>query len=54
MTWYVEDELNTRGHDPDSELYVFLLTSHMHRHGELFEVFQEVNWCFTAQEYCLR
>ena len=41
MTWYVEDELRIRGHDPDSELYVFLLTSHMHRHGELFEIFQE-------------
>ncbi len=41
MTWYVEDEITTRGHDPDSELYVFLLTSHMHRHGELFEIFQK-------------
>ena len=40
LTWYVEDELERRGHDPDSELYVFLLTSHMHRHGELFEIFQ--------------
>lgn len=41
LTWYVEDELSARGHDPDSELYVFLLTSHMHRHGELFEIFQK-------------
>lgn len=41
MTWYVEDELAIREHDPDTELYVFLLTSHMHRHGELFEIFQK-------------
>lgn len=40
MTWYIEDELERRGHDPSAELSVFLLTSHMHRHGELFEVFQ--------------
>ena len=40
MTWYIEDELERRGHDPSTELQVFLLTSHMHRHGELFEVFQ--------------
>ncbi|MCG9128372.1 hypothetical protein JT359_12295 [Candidatus Poribacteria bacterium] len=41
LTWYVEDEIVTRGHDSDAELYVFLLTSHMHRHGELFEIFQK-------------
>ncbi len=41
LTWYVEDELERRGHDPDTELHVFLLTSHMHRHGELFEIFQD-------------
>ncbi len=40
MTWYVEDELERRGHESDTELNVFLLTSHMHRHGELFEIFQ--------------
>ena len=40
MTWYVEDELERRGHDPETALNVFLLTSHMHRHGELFEIFQ--------------
>ena len=40
LTWYVEDELERRGHTPDTELNVFLITSHMHRHGELFEVFQ--------------
>ncbi len=40
MTWYVEDELERRGHDPNTALNVFLLTSHMHRHGELFEIFQ--------------
>ena len=40
MAWYVEDELERRGHDPSTELTVFLLSSHMHRHGELFEIFQ--------------
>lgn len=40
MTWYIEDELERRGHDPGTELSVFLLTSHMHRHGELFEINQ--------------
>ena len=40
MTWYVEDELERRGHNPETELNVFLLTSHMHRHGELFEINQ--------------
>ena len=40
LTWYVEDELDRRGHDPSAALNVFLLTSHMHRHGELFEIFQ--------------
>ena len=40
MTWYVEDELERRGHDPSTALNIFLLTSHMHRHGELFEIFQ--------------
>ena len=40
LTWYIEDELDRRGHDPSTELTVFLLTSHMHRHGELFEINQ--------------
>ncbi len=40
LTWYVEDELNRREHDPNTEINVFLLSSHMHRHGELFEIFQ--------------
>jgi len=39
-TWYVDDELDRRGHDPNAALNVFLLSSHMHRHGELFEIFQ--------------
>ena len=44
QTWYIggeDGELDKRGHDPDAVLNVFLLTSHMHRHGELFEVFQK-------------
>ena len=40
-TWYVEDELKKRDHDPNTEISVFLLSSHMHRHGELFEIFQK-------------
>ena len=40
MTQLVKDELERRGHDPDATMSVFLLTSHMHRHGELFEIFQ--------------
>ena len=40
MSWYVEDELERRGHDAGTALNVFLLSSHMHRHGELFEIFQ--------------
>lgn len=41
MTWYVEDELELRKHAPGTSLNVFLLTSHMHRHGEFFEIFQQ-------------
>ena len=41
MTWYIEDELQQRGYAPDATLNVMMLTSHMHRHGELFEIFQE-------------
>ena len=37
---YVEDQLEARGHDADTPLNVFLLSSHMHRHGELFEITQ--------------
>ncbi len=40
MDMFVEDELERRGHTPDTKLNVFLLTSHMHRHGELFEINQ--------------
>ena len=38
MDWLIEDELERRGHAPDTAVNVFLLTSHMHRHGELFEI----------------
>ena len=41
-TWHIGGkggELQSRGHDPDAVLNVFLLSSHMHRHGELFEIF---------------
>ena len=35
---YVRDELARRGFAPDTVLNVVMLTSHMHRHGELFEI----------------
>lgn len=41
MTQLVKDELGRRGHAPEATMSVFLLTSHMHRHGELFEIFQK-------------
>ena len=40
--WYIGGEggeLDSREHDSDAVLNVFLLSSHMHRHGELFEIF---------------
>ncbi len=37
---YIQDELEIRGHASAEALNVFLLSSHMHRHGELFEIFQ--------------
>ncbi len=38
MDWYVEDELHLRGAPSDAVLNIITLTSHMHRHGELFEI----------------
>ena len=38
MDWYVEDELQLRGAPSDAILNIITLTSHMHRHGELFEI----------------
>ena len=38
MDWYVEDELLLRGAPPDAVMNIIMLTSHMHRHGELFEI----------------
>ena len=40
MDWYIEDELEHRGAAPDAVLNIMMLTSHMHRHGELFEINQ--------------
>lgn len=40
MDWYIEDELHLRGTAPDAVLNIMMLTSHMHRHGELFEIMQ--------------
>ena len=40
LDWYVEDELVRIGEPPNTPLNVMMLTSHMHRHGELFEITQ--------------
>ena len=36
----VSAEIERRGYEPDTVLNLLMITSHMHRHGELFEVFQ--------------
>ena len=41
MDWYIADEMELQGIDPGTALNVMALTSHMHRHGELFEIFQK-------------
>ena len=38
MDWYIEDELTRQGIAPGTALNILMLTSHMHRHGELFEI----------------
>lgn len=38
MDWYVEDELERRGAPSDAVMNIITLSSHMHRHGELFEI----------------
>ena len=43
MNWYIEDELQRQGIAPGTALNILMLTSHMHRHGELFEIAQHVN-----------
>lgn len=40
MDWYIEDELQLRDIAPDAVVNIMMLTSHMHRHGELFEITQ--------------
>ena len=36
----VQKEIERRGYDANTVLNLVLITSHMHRHGELFEIFQ--------------
>ena len=36
--WHVKDELAQHGFPPYADLHVISLSSHMHRHGELFEI----------------
>ncbi len=38
--WLIKDELERLGVSPDADLNVVFLSSHMHRHGELFEITQ--------------
>ena len=36
----VKEEIERRGYGPNTVLNLVMITSHMHRHGELFEIFQ--------------
>ncbi len=36
--WLIKDELERLGVSPNADMHVVLLSSHMHRHGELFEI----------------
>ena len=36
--WQVKDELAQYGFSPDARLHLVSVSSHMHRHGELFEI----------------
>ena len=38
LEWFVKDEFKRRELPPDAEVHVVFLSSHMHRHGELFEI----------------
>ena len=38
LDWSVKDELRNQGFPPDATLHLVSLSSHMHRHGELFEI----------------
>ena len=38
MDWYIGDELELQGIAPDAFVNIMMLSSHMHRHGELFEI----------------
>ena len=36
--WHVKDELTQQGFPPNARMYLISVSSHMHRHGELFEI----------------
>ena len=38
--WHVKDELTQQGFPPNSRMHLISVSSHMHRHGELFEISQ--------------
>ena len=38
--WSVKDELTQQGFPPDARMHLISVSSHMHRHGELFEITQ--------------
>ena len=40
LDWHVKDELLQQGFPPNADLHLISVSSHMHRHGELFEINQ--------------
>ena len=40
LDWQVKDELDQQGFSPNARLHLISVSSHMHRHGELFEINQ--------------
>ena len=45
LDWHVKDELVQQGFPPNARLHLISVSSHMHRHGELFEI----NRLFTGE-----
>ena len=45
LDWHVKDELAQQGFPPNARLHLISVSSHMHRHGELFEI----NRLFTGE-----
>ena len=45
LDWHVKDELVQQGFPPNARMHLISVSSHMHRHGELFEI----NQLFTGE-----